>query len=166
MQTVAQWWAMVVCHWVRHIAFLLLDYIQGVTGDVNLTLPPDGAASCKKHTKILSGPPLFCEKPSTLPFWLNLRSGLKFTVYVYTHTYIHTPWIFFKPGYISSWLYSAPKNDTLSLFNFNFLGDLSLYLNHLIAWCMRISKSQFGTLSIGIYLSILAFRKVFLMKEW
>ena len=33
------------------------------------------------------------------------------------------------------------------------LGGLSLHLNHPLAWCMRISFQQFGTLPIGIFLS-------------
>ena len=37
---------------------------------------------------------------------------------------------------------------------FQFLGGLSLHLNHLIVWHMRISFQQFGTLPIGIFCQI------------
>ena len=41
-----------------------------------------------------------------------------------------------------------------------FLGGLSLHLNHLIAWHMGISFWQFGTLPIGIFLSNLVSRQL------
>ena len=41
-----------------------------------------------------------------------------------------------------------------------FLGGLSLHLNHLIAWQLRISYRQFGTLPFGILLSNLVSRQL------
>ena len=41
-----------------------------------------------------------------------------------------------------------------------FLGGLSLHLNHLIAWRLRISYRQFGTLPFGILLSNLVSRQL------
>ena len=38
-------------------------------------------------------------------------------------------------------------------FHWDFLGGLSLHLNHLIAECMSALYWQFGTLPIGIFLS-------------
>ena len=46
------------------------------------------------------------------------------------------------------------------LINFQFLGGLSLHLNHLIASRMGICYWQFGTLPIGIFLSNLASRQL------
>ena len=42
----------------------------------------------------------------------------------------------------------------------NFLGGLSLHLNHLIASGVEICYRQFGTLSIGIFLSNLDSRQL------
>ena len=49
-------------------------------------------------------------------------------------------------------------NDGLTAEFYQFLGGLSLHLNHLIAWCAEISFWQFGTLPIGIFLSNLDWR--------
>ena len=70
----------------------------------------------------------------------------------YTYLVLETRLIFLVFSFYFNYILPWCTANLYWQFLLHFLGGLSLHLNHLIAWRLRISFQQFGTLPIGIFL--------------